>query len=81
MSILGKFLQNVIEQGSMRITHSDGSSEQFGAPADGFPDIAIRLADKAVARQILLDPRLGAAEAFMDGRDGACPAASRQSSV
>ncbi|MEH6790699.1 cyclopropane-fatty-acyl-phospholipid synthase family protein [Parasphingorhabdus sp.] len=68
MSILGKFLHNVVEKGSLRITHADGSIEQFGASADGFPDIGIRLADKAVVRQILLDPRLGAAEAYMDGR-------------
>ncbi|AMO71980.1 SAM-dependent methyltransferase [Sphingorhabdus sp. M41] len=68
MSILGKFLQNVIEKGSLRVTHSDGSIESFGTAAEGYPDVAIRLADKGVIRQILLDPRLGAAETFMDGR-------------
>jgi len=68
MSILGRFLQNVIEKGSIRVTHFDGSSEQFGTPTDGYPDVAIRLADNKVVRQILLDPRLGAAETFMDGR-------------
>ncbi len=68
MSILSRFLHNVIEKGSIRITHPDGSSEQIGAPTDGFPDVGIRLADKRVMRQILLDPRLGAAETYMDGR-------------
>ncbi|CAN0577694.1 unnamed protein product, partial [Laminaria digitata] len=68
MSILGKFLQKVVEKGSIRICHADGSTECFGTPTEGFPDVAIRLADKAVIRQILLDPRLGAAESFMDGR-------------
>lgn len=68
MSILGQFLNKVIEKGSIQITHSDGSIESFGASTEGYPDIGVRLADKAVMRQILLDPRLGAAEAFMDGR-------------
>ncbi|MGB5724952.1 MAG: cyclopropane-fatty-acyl-phospholipid synthase family protein [Parasphingorhabdus sp.] len=68
MSLIGRFLKNVVEKGTIRVTHPDGSSEVHGAPTDGYPDIGIRLADKAVMRQILLDPRLGAAEAFMDGR-------------
>ncbi len=68
MSILGRFLKSVIEKGSIKITHPDGSTEAYGTPTDGYPDIGIRLADKNVARQILLDPRLGAAETFMDGR-------------
>ncbi len=68
MSILGRFLQNVIQKGSIKIIHPDGLTEMFGTATDGYPDIVIRLADKAVARQILLDPRLGAAETFMDGR-------------
>tara|TARA_R110002126_G_scaffold50089_13_gene138133 strand:- start:6013 stop:7311 length:1299 start_codon:yes stop_codon:yes gene_type:complete len=68
MSLLGKFLQNVIEKGTIRIIHADGSTETFGTSAKGYPDVAIRLADKGVIRQILLDPRLGAAESFMDGR-------------
>lgn len=68
MSILGKFLQRAVEKGSIRITHADGSTESFGTPTEGYPDVSIRLADKGVIRQILLDPRLGAAETFMDGR-------------
>ncbi|SIN85920.1 cyclopropane-fatty-acyl-phospholipid synthase [Parasphingorhabdus marina DSM 22363] len=68
MSILGQFLGSVIKQGTIAVHHPDGSVEQFGSAADGYPDVAVRLADKGVMRQILLDPRLGAAEAFMDGR-------------
>ena len=68
MSILGKFLQNVVEKGSVRVIHADGRTERFGTPTAGYPDVAIRLADKGVIRQIMLDPRLGAAETFMDGR-------------
>tara|TARA_R110000850_G_scaffold43693_1_gene111905 strand:- start:462 stop:1715 length:1254 start_codon:yes stop_codon:yes gene_type:complete len=68
MSILGKFLQSVVQKGSLRVIHADGSTESFGTPTEGYPDVAIRLGDKSVVRQILLDPRLGAAETFMDGR-------------
>ena len=68
MSIIGQFLNNVIVKGTIQITHPDGSSEVFGTSAAGYPDVGIRLADKNVVRQILLDPRLGAAETFMDGR-------------
>ncbi|MEO9601110.1 class I SAM-dependent methyltransferase [Parasphingorhabdus sp.] len=68
MSILGRFLGSVIKKGSIRVTHPDGSTEVYGTATPGYPDIGVRLADKAVIRQILLDPRLGAAEAFMDGR-------------
>ncbi len=68
MSILGRFLENVIEKGSINVTHSDGSIESFGSSTPGYPDVGIRLADKGVMRKILLDPSLGAAETFMDGR-------------
>ncbi|MEH6757635.1 MAG: class I SAM-dependent methyltransferase [Parasphingorhabdus sp.] len=68
MSILGRFLGSVVKRGTITVIHPDGSDESFGQPEAGFPDVIIRLADKAVMRQILLDPRLGAAETFMDGR-------------
>ena len=68
MSILGQFLGSVIKQGTIAVHHPDGSVEQFGKAVEGYPDVAVRLVDKGVMRQILLDPRLGAAEAFMDGR-------------
>lgn len=68
MTILGRYLKEVVEKGSIKITHPDGSSEIAGHAVAGYPDVVIRLADRGVARQIMLDPRLGAAEAFMDGR-------------
>jgi len=68
MSILGRFLGSVVKRGSIAVIHPDGSTEKFGQSDSGFPDVTVRLADKGVMRQILLDPRLGAAETFMDGR-------------
>lgn len=68
MSVMGRFLDNMIKQGTLHLTDSDGSTATFGTPTPGLPDVAIRLKDKSVVRRIVLDPRLGAAEAFMDGK-------------
>lgn len=68
MSILGRFLGSVVKRGAISVIHADGTTEKFGQTTAGFPDVVVRLADKGVMRQILLDPRLGAAETFMDGR-------------
>ncbi|SFP21828.1 class I SAM-dependent methyltransferase [Qipengyuania nanhaisediminis] len=67
-SLFTRYLGRIIDRGTLQVTFADGSVSCFGSPAEGFPDVAIRLADKKVPRDIVLDPRLGAAEAFMDGR-------------
>ncbi len=66
--LLSRFLRSIVEQGRLEVQYADGETARFGQPADGFPDVAIRLTDRKVPRDILLDPRIGAAEAFMDGR-------------
>ena len=63
-----RFLDGHIKSGALEAVFADGSRAQFGAPGSNSLDIAIRLTDSGVARSILLDPALGAAEAFMDGR-------------
>jgi len=63
-----RFLDGHIKSGALEVVFADGSRAQFGAPGSNSLDIAIRLTDSGVARSILLDPALGAAEAFMDGR-------------
>ena len=67
MSILRPFLSRIVRQGRLTVVAPDGTTEIFGQPAPGYPDITIRFAHKAAMRRIILDPRLGAAEAFMDG--------------
>ena len=57
-----------IRKGVLEIRYADGTVKSFGTPTEGFPEIAVRMADKAVPRDIVMHPRLGAAEAFMDGR-------------
>jgi len=67
MSILRPFLSRVIRHGRLTVIDPDGGAEHFGEPAPGFPDVAVRFATRRAMRRVILDPRLGAAEAFMDG--------------
>jgi cyclopropane-fatty-acyl-phospholipid synthase len=67
MSILRPFLSRVVRHGRLTLIASDGSREDYGEPAPGFPEVTVRFRDRGALRRILLDPRLGAAEAFMDG--------------
>ncbi|HET6524023.1 cyclopropane-fatty-acyl-phospholipid synthase family protein [Sphingopyxis sp.] len=67
MSILRPFLSRIIRQGRLTVVTPGGAREEYGQPADGFPNVTIRFTSRKGMRRILLDPRLGAAEAFMDG--------------
>ncbi|WP_338445045.1 cyclopropane-fatty-acyl-phospholipid synthase family protein [Pelagerythrobacter marensis] len=67
-SLFDKAIGRAIKSGRLTVVHADGRRVEFGEPAPDFPEVAIRLADARVARDILLDPRLGAGETFMDGR-------------
>ena len=67
MSILAPFLSRVVRQGRLTVIAPDGAEEHFGTPAPGFPELILRFATRAGMRRIILDPRLGAAESFMDG--------------
>jgi cyclopropane-fatty-acyl-phospholipid synthase len=66
--LLDRFLSRAVRQGRLGIVFADGSASTYGASAEGFPEIVLRFTDAQVPRDIILDPRLGAAEAFMDGR-------------
>ncbi len=67
-ALIDRFLGSVIKQGRLAITMPSGTTHTLGTPAEGYPEVAIRLTDSKVARDVLLDPRLGAGEAYMDGR-------------
>ena len=43
----------------MQLTHASGAVRDLGAATPGFPDVAVRFTDARVARDILLDSRLG----------------------
>jgi cyclopropane-fatty-acyl-phospholipid synthase len=68
MAVIDRVLARLVTRGVLEVVHPDGRAERFGVPEAGFPEVRIRFTDKRVGRDILLDPRLGAAEAFMDGR-------------
>ena len=66
--LVSRFLGSTVSKGTLELRFADGSCETFGKPAEGYPDVAIRFTDAKVPRDILLDPRIGAGEAFMNGR-------------
>jgi cyclopropane-fatty-acyl-phospholipid synthase len=66
--LLDRFMSRAVRQGRLGIVFADGTASTYGAAAEGFPDIVIRFTDERVPRDILMDPRLGAAEAFIEGR-------------
>lgn len=66
--LLSRFFAGHIKSGVLEVTFADGANRRFGSPGSNPLDIAIRFTDSRVPREILLDPALGAAEAFMDGR-------------
>lgn len=68
MTLMDRFLGRIIRQGRLDLTDHTGRTRSYGAATPGFPDVAVRLADADVARFIALRPRLGAGEAYMDGR-------------
>lgn len=66
--LIDKLLTKLVRKGALRLTHASGATREFGTPTEGYPDVAVRFTDRKVARDIMLDPRLGAGEAYMDGR-------------
>ena len=66
MWLLDKMLHQLVRKGTLTITDHDGKVYRYG---DGNGDaIAIRFTDKGAALHIAKDPRVGAGEAYMDGR-------------
>lgn len=64
--LLARFLGAVIDQGEFTLIDSRGRAYNFGD--DAAPRVAIRLHDKATERRLLLNPRLAAGEAYMEGK-------------
>ncbi len=68
MRLIDKLLARMIRRGRLELTHADGHRSSFGDGDPQLPSVAVRFTDARVPRDILLDPRLGAGEAYMDGR-------------
>ncbi len=66
MWLLDKMLRALVKQGQLRVLDHDGTEYRYGdLSAD---PVTIRFTDKGAALHIAKDPRVGAGEAYMDGR-------------
>ncbi|HVR91287.1 MAG TPA: cyclopropane-fatty-acyl-phospholipid synthase family protein [Novosphingobium sp.] len=66
MWLLDKMLKSLVREGQLVLTDHDGKQYRYGdASAD---PVRIRLTDKGAAFHIARDPRMGAGEAYADGR-------------
>lgn len=68
MTLLDRFLDRLIKKGTLTRVDAKGGVRTFGSFEPGFPDVTMRLRDQKAGRAIVLNPRLGFAEAYMDGR-------------
>jgi cyclopropane-fatty-acyl-phospholipid synthase len=68
MWLLDKMLRRVITKGELVVTDHDGKVYRYGAPDPDIKSVHARLTDKGAAFHIAKDPRVGAGEAYMDGR-------------
>ena len=68
MWLLDKALRNYVKHGEIVLIDHDGRTYRYGSRDGGYGSVTVRFADAGVARDVIRDPGLGAAEAFMDGR-------------
>jgi cyclopropane-fatty-acyl-phospholipid synthase len=68
MRLLDKALRSYVKRGEITLIDHDRKTYRYGSPDPEFAPVTIRFIDAGVARDIVRDPGLGAAEAFMDGR-------------
>lgn len=71
MWLLDKMLKGLVRKGRLIVTDHDGSVHEYGPggpSSQGEEPIRIRLTDKGAAAHIARYPRVGAGEAYMDGR-------------
>lgn len=68
MWLLNKMLIRLVRQGELTLIDHDGRSYRYGAPDPGLRPVVVRMTDRRAAFDIAREPRLGAGEAFMNGR-------------
>jgi cyclopropane-fatty-acyl-phospholipid synthase len=68
MWLLDKLLRKLLKKGELIVVDHDGKEYRYGAPEPGFKPVRARLTDRGAAMSIAKDPRIGAGEAYMDGR-------------
>lgn len=68
MWLLDRLLPKLIRKGRLTVIDPVGTAKSYGDGDPDWPALTMRLHDAKVARDIIRDPRLGAGEAYMDGR-------------
>jgi cyclopropane-fatty-acyl-phospholipid synthase len=68
MSLFDRFIASAVKLGTVTIIDHAGASKTYGMPTAGWPDVTLRFTDSRAPRDIVLQPDLGAGEAYMDGR-------------
>jgi cyclopropane-fatty-acyl-phospholipid synthase len=68
MWLLDRMLRKLVRRGELTVIDHDGKEYRYGAPDPHHLPIALRLTDSKAAWDIAKDPRVGAGEAYMDGR-------------
>jgi cyclopropane-fatty-acyl-phospholipid synthase len=68
MKLFDRVLKRLVTRGQLTVFYPDGSSSVVGKADPAFPSLAMRLHDSRVPFDIIRDPRLGMAEAWIDGR-------------
>ena len=63
-----RMLRRIVRRGELIAITADGRQHRYGAPDPSRAPVTIRFTDAATPNRIARDPRLGAAEAWMDGR-------------
>ena len=67
MTLLDKLLSGRIREGTLNIIDRHGESKTYGTQSAGWPDVIMRIHHPAAERRILMNPRLGLGEAYIDG--------------
>lgn len=67
-SLLVNFIASRIRKGVLTLIDVDGSQSSFGTSTPGYPEVTLRIHDSKAIRRIILDPRIGFGEAYMDGQ-------------
>jgi cyclopropane-fatty-acyl-phospholipid synthase len=66
MSLIGRFIDQILPVGSITLVQPDGSRETYG-PGGG-KHVTVRFHDKRVGLELFRNPRLRMGELYMDGR-------------
>ena len=67
-ALFDRFLASLIRRGELVVHEADGTRHSYGTPDPARPPVTLRFTDKGAPGYIARHPRLGAAEAYMDGR-------------